>query len=180
MEEKEVKAKIKTKTKVATRSKANTKAKVSVGPKVEAKMKANTKSKATTKLEVTKFYATGRRKMSIAKVWMINKGSGKITVNGKNLTEYFQRPLYRMIINQPFGIVKAECMYDVECKVLGGGLSGQAGAIRYGISKALNQVSEEFRKTLRNGGFLTRDSRKVERKKYGQPKARKKFQFSKR
>ena len=129
---------------------------------------------------VNSIYATGKRKTAIAKVWMIKKGSGQITVNGRKITDYFKRPIYRMIINQPFDIVKENNSYDVKCQVLGSGLSGQAGAIRHGISKALNQVNDEFHTILRSGGFLTRDSRRVERKKYGQPKARKKFQFSKR
>lgn len=149
----------------------------------ENKKEVNIKHTVTNtinKIGGKKIYATGKRKTAIAKVWMIGKGSGKIIVNGKNLIDYFQRPVDRMIINQPFAIVKAEGIYDIKCKVLGSGLSGQAGAIRHGISKALNQISDEFHKILRSGGFLTRDSRKVERKKYGQPKARKKFQFSKR
>lgn len=131
-------------------------------------------------INADKVYATGKRKTAVAKVWMIKKGSGIITVNGKSIIDYFKRPIYRMIINQPFDIVKAQGVYDIECQVLGSGLSGQAGAIRHGISKALNQISDEYHGTLRSGGFLTRDSRRVERKKYGQPKARKKFQFSKR
>jgi len=125
-------------------------------------------------------YATGKRKTAIAKVWMLKKGSGQITVNGKSVQEYFKRAIYRMIIRQPFNILKAHDSYNIDCRVSGSGLSGQAGAIRHGISKALGQISDAFRSTLKSGGFLTRDSRKVERKKYGQPKARKKFQFSKR
>ena len=185
MEKKEIKTKVDTKVKASVKSKTNTKVKVSAKPdvvksKADAKSRSNNKERTRTKHDVTKIYATGKRKTSIAKVWMMNKGAGKITVNGKNLTEYFKRPLHKIIINQPLKMVKVEGMYDIECKVLGGGLSGQAGAIKHGVSKALNQISEEFHQILRSGGFLTRDSRKVERKKYGQPKARKKFQFSKR
>lgn len=138
------------------------------------------KKESKRKVAEDRIYATGKRKTAIAKVWMLKKGSGKITVNGKGIVEYFKRPIYRMIINQPFDIVQAQNSYDIDCQVLGSGLSGQAGAIRHGISKALKQISDEFHRTLRSGGFLTRDSRRVERKKYGQPKARKKFQFSKR
>ena len=204
MEKKEVKVKADTKPKVSTKAKVGTKSatKTNDKPKVSTRAKVSTKSAAKTKdktkdkpkasskpsvkkaaspkSEVKKIYATGKRKTSIAKVWMMNKGSGKITINGKNLTKYFQRPLYRMIIEQPFKVVQVEGIYDIECQVLGGGLSGQAGAIKHGISKTLNQVDEEFHSILKSSGFLTRDSRRVERKKYGQPKARKKFQFSKR
>ena len=167
------------KAKSSTKTNVESKNKTTAQNKKEVNVK-HTATKAITKIEGKKIYATGKRKTAIAKVWMISKGSGKIIVNGKNLIDYFQRPVDRMIINQPFAIVKAEGIYDIECNVLGSGLSGQAGAVRHGISKALNQISDEFHKTLRSGGFLTRDSRKVERKKYGQPKARKKFQFSKR
>lgn len=127
-----------------------------------------------------KFYATGKRKTAIAKIWILSGGSGKITINGKNILKYFKRATYRTIINQPFEILQVKGMYNVQCKVLGSGLSGQAGAIAHGISKALNQVNIEFHETLKRASLLTRDSRQVERKKYGQPKARKKFQFSKR
>ena len=178
MEKKEVKAG--TKPKVITKAKVSTKPTTKIKDKPKASSKPNVKKAASPKSKVTKIYATGKRKTSIAKVWMMNKGSGKITVNGKSLIEYFQRPLYKMIIGQPFKVVQAEGIYDIECQVLGGGLSGQAGAIKHGISKALNQISEEFHSILKSSGFLTRDSRRVERKKYGQPKARKKFQFSKR
>lgn len=167
--------------KSSTKPTVESKKKTTAQDKKEVKAKPTSiKAKTITNTESKKIYATGKRKTAVAKVWMISKGSGKIIVNGKNLIDYFQRPVDRMIINQPFAIVKAEGIYDIECQVLGSGLSGQAGAIRHGISKALNQISDEFHKTLRSGGFLTRDSRKVERKKYGQPKARKKFQFSKR
>lgn len=137
--------------------------------------------KKPTSQTIHKVYATGKRKTAIAKIWMSAKGSGKIIINRNNtLGSYFKRSTHRMLINQPFNILKLENKYDVNCQVLGSGLSGQAGAIRHAISKALMQISEEFHKVLRNSGFLTRDSRQVERKKYGQAKARKKFQFSKR
>jgi len=126
------------------------------------------------------FYATGKRKNAIAKVWVMKDGNGSILINGKKVTDYFQRSTYRMLIEQPLKLLKIDDTSNIECQVLGGGLSGQAGAISHGISKALKQISEEFHRTLRSAGFLTRDSRQVERKKYGQPKARKKFQFSKR
>ena len=168
------------KIKVAPQAKPKPKSKTVI--KTESASKSITvKKKESKKIVATdKIYATGKRKTAIAKVWMLKKGSGKITVNGKSIIDYFKRTIYRMIINQPFDIVKAQGSYDIVCQVLGSGLSGQAGAIRHGISKALNQISDEFHSTLRSGGFLTRDSRKVERKKYGQPKARKKFQFYKR
>ena len=124
-------------------------------------------------------YGTGRRKDAVARVW-VKRGSGKITVNGKELAEYFARPVLRMIINQPFAVVDRVGNFDVVCTVVGGGLSGQAGAVRLGISRALNQVDAVFHKPLRSGGYLTRDSRVVERKKYGRRKARRSFQFSKR
>lgn len=124
-------------------------------------------------------YGTGRRKSSIARVW-VKRGTGKITVNGKALEEYFARPVLRMIINQPFGSIDRIGNFDVNCTVVGGGHTGQAGAVRLGISRALNQYDETFHKPLRTGGFLTRDSRVVERKKYGHKKARRSFQFSKR
>jgi small subunit ribosomal protein S9 len=124
-------------------------------------------------------YGTGRRKDATARVW-ITRGSGKIIVNGKDAAEYFARPVLRMIINQPFGVVGRAGNFDVLCTVAGGGLSGQAGAVRLGISRALDTYDTEFHKVLRTGGFLTRDARVVERKKYGRKKARRSFQFSKR
>jgi small subunit ribosomal protein S9 len=126
-----------------------------------------------------KTYGTGRRKSAIARVW-VKRGNGKIVVNGKEITEYFARPVLRMIINQPFASIDRVANFDVFCTVVGGGLSGQAGAVRLGISRALDQYDSVFHKTLRTGGFLTRDSRVVERKKYGKRKARRSFQFSKR
>lgn len=124
-------------------------------------------------------YATGKRKNAIARVW-IKPGSGKILVNGHTGNEYFARPVLQMLLEQPFKAANRQSQYDVWCTVKGGGLSGQAGAVRHGISCALTHYEPELRAVLKKGGFLTRDSRVVERKKYGQPKARRRFQFSKR
>ncbi len=124
-------------------------------------------------------YATGRRKVAVSRVW-IKPGSGKITVNGRDQQVYFARPVLRMIIGQPFVVTERGDQYDVIATVKGGGLSGQAGAVRHGISRALLDYEPELHPKLRAGGFLTRDSRKVERKKYGKAKARRSFQFSKR
>jgi small subunit ribosomal protein S9 len=124
-------------------------------------------------------YATGKRKDAIARVWL-KPGSGKITVNGRALEVFFARPVLRMIINQPFAVVGRTDQYDVTCSVKGGGLSGQAGAVRHGISWALIRFEPGLRPALKKVGFLTRDARVVERKKYGKPKARRSFQFSKR
>jgi small subunit ribosomal protein S9 len=124
-------------------------------------------------------YATGKRKNAIARVW-IKPGPGKITVNGRDMETYFARPVLRMVINQPFAVTDREGQYDVMCTVKGGGLSGQAGAVKHGISKALTYYEPGLRGSLKKEGFLTRDSRVVERKKYGRRKARRSFQFSKR
>ena len=124
-------------------------------------------------------YATGRRKDAVARVWL-KPGTGKITVNGRDQETYFARPTLRLVINQPFAISDREGQYDVVCTVAGGGLSGQAGAVKHGISKALQLYEPSLRGALKAAGFLTRDSRVVERKKYGKPKARRSFQFSKR
>ena len=124
-------------------------------------------------------YATGKRKNAIARVW-IKPGKGTITINGRTSDKYFARPVLRMMINQPFAITKREGQFDVDCTIIGGGLSGQAGALRHGLSKALTYFEPELRSVLKTGGFLTRDSRVVERKKYGRAKARRRFQFSKR
>ena len=124
-------------------------------------------------------YATGKRKDAVARVW-IKPGSGKITVNNREIETYFARPALRMIVNQPFAAAERTADYDVICTVGGVGLSGQAGAVRHGISKALALREPDLRKVLKSGGFLTRDSRVVERKKYGRRKARRSFQFSKR
>ncbi|WP_082701066.1 30S ribosomal protein S9 [Erythrobacter sp. YT30] len=124
-------------------------------------------------------YATGRRKDAVARVW-IKPGSGKVTVNGRDQEVYFARPTLRLIINQPFAITDRAGQYDVVATVSGGGLSGQAGAVKHGISQALTKYEPELRATVKSAGFLTRDSRVVERKKYGRAKARRSFQFSKR
>ncbi len=124
-------------------------------------------------------YATGKRKNSISRVW-IKPGTGKILINGKDQSEYFSRAVLRMLISQPFSVANREGQYDVFCTVTGGGLSGQAGAVKHGISKALDAFEPELHKILKQVGFLTRDSRVVERKKYGRRKARRRFQFSKR
>jgi small subunit ribosomal protein S9 len=124
-------------------------------------------------------YATGRRKESTARVW-IKRGKGKITVNGKTIETYFARPVLRMLVQQPLIAAARLSEIDVDCTVVGGGLSGQAGAVRHGISRALTYWEPELRGVLKKGGFLTRDSRAVERKKYGRAKARARFQFSKR
>ena len=124
-------------------------------------------------------YATGRRKDAVARVWL-KPGTGKITVNGRDQTVYFARPTLRLVINQVFDIAERRDQYDVVCTVKGGGLSGQAGAVRHGISTALTRYEPLLRTTVKRAGFLTRDPRVVERKKYGKAKARKSFQFSKR
>ena len=124
-------------------------------------------------------YATGKRKDAVARVWL-KQGPGNITINGKSSNDYFARPVLRMLINQPLVASERKEQFDVICSVTGGGLSGQAGAVRHGISKALVLFEPELKKVLKSGGFLTRDSRVVERKKYGRRKARRSFQFSKR
>lgn len=124
-------------------------------------------------------YATGKRKDAIARVW-VKRGTGKISVNGKDLLDYFVRPVLQMMIRQPIGLVNRDGQYDVVATVVGGGLSGQAGALRHGISLALTRYEPELRAILKKEGYLTRDSRTVERKKYGKAKARRSFQFSKR
>jgi small subunit ribosomal protein S9 len=124
-------------------------------------------------------YATGKRKDAVARVW-IKPGSGKVVVNGKEMAVYFARPVLQMILRQPFQITNVEGQFDVVATVAGGGLSGQAGAVKHGISKALQLYEPTLRGALKAAGFLTRDSRVVERKKYGKAKARRSFQFSKR
>ena len=124
-------------------------------------------------------YATGKRKNSIARVWL-KKGSGEILINGKTLDKYFSRPVLQMIVNQPLEVIQSLGWYEIKATVKGGGLSGQAGAIRHGISKALTLYDQSFRPALKKVGFLTRDSRVVERKKSGLAKARRSYQFSKR
>jgi len=129
--------------------------------------------------ELGRSYATGKRKDAVARVW-IKPGSGKVTVNGKTMDTYFARPVLQMILRQPFQVAGVDGEFDVMATVKGGGLSGQAGAVKHGISKALQLYDPSLRGALKAAGFLTRDSRVVERKKYGRRKARRSFQFSKR
>lgn len=158
-------------------TKATAKTAKAAKPATEKKAKAAKPAKpASNELRT---YGTGRRKDAVARVW-VQRGNGKIIVNGKDVSEYFARPVLRMIINQPFATLDRVGNFDVLCTVKGGGLSGQAGAVRLGISRALDKYDTEFHSSLRRGGFLTRDSRVVERKKYGRAKARRSFQFSKR
>jgi len=124
-------------------------------------------------------YGTGRRKNAVARVW-VKPGSGRITVNKKDFEQYFARPVLQMILRQPLVTANRDSQYDIVCTVSGGGLSGQAGAVRHGISLALTRYEPDLRPVLKKQGFLTRDDRQVERKKYGKAKARKSFQFSKR
>ena len=124
-------------------------------------------------------YATGKRKNAVARVWL-TRGAGRVFVNDKEFTEYFARPVLQMVVQQPIIAANRASQYDVRATVSGGGLSGQAGALRHGISKALTFYEPDLRAVLKKGGFLTRDSRVVERKKYGKAKARRSFQFSKR
>lgn len=124
-------------------------------------------------------YATGRRKDAVARVW-VKPGTGKITINGRDQEVYFARPTLRLVINQPFTITDRAGQYDVVATVRGGGLSGQAGAVKHGVAQALSKYEPELRGAVKAAGFLTRDSRVVERKKYGKAKARRSFQFSKR
>jgi small subunit ribosomal protein S9 len=124
-------------------------------------------------------YATGKRKNAVARVWL-KPGKGMITVNDKDYTKYFARPVLQMLLQQPLTAANRNTQYDIMATVVGGGLSGQAGAVRHGISKALTYFEPDLRTVLKKGGFLTRDSRVVERKKYGRMKARRSFQFSKR
>ncbi|MBN9586753.1 MAG: 30S ribosomal protein S9 [Afipia sp.] len=141
---------------------------VAEGPKYEKKVDKQGRA-----------YATGKRKDAVARVW-IKPGSGKIVVNTRDVETYFARPVLRMLIQQPIVAAARQGQYDVVATVAGGGLSGQAGAVRHGISKALTNFEPDLRSVLKKGGFLTRDSRVVERKKYGKAKARRSFQFSKR
>ncbi|MBI5479108.1 MAG: 30S ribosomal protein S9 [Deltaproteobacteria bacterium] len=125
------------------------------------------------------FYATGRRKQAIARVWM-SPGSGQVTINDRTLDDYFGRATSRMVVRQPLELTETVGRYDIFVNVCGGGLAGQADAIRHGISRGLCRINETFRPTLKKAGYLTRDARIKERKKYGQPGARKRFQYSKR
>ena len=124
-------------------------------------------------------YATGKRKGAVARVWL-KRGAGVIIINGKDMSKYFARPVLQMLVNQPFTVAGVPGEFDIMATVRGGGLSGQAGAIKHGISKALTLFEPSLRPSLKTAGFITRDSRVVERKKYGKPKARRSFQFSKR
>ena len=129
--------------------------------------------------EFGRSYATGKRKDAVARVW-VKPGSGRVTVNGKEMNEYFARGVLQMVIGQPFTVASVSGQFDAMCTVKGGGLSGQAGAVKHGIAKALSLYDPELRPSLKAAGFLTRDPRVVERKKYGRAKARRSFQFSKR
>ena len=144
--------------------------------KVEA---AETTVRKAKKDKQGRAYATGRRKDAVARVW-IKAGKGNITINEKTIDQYFARPVLKMIINQPFEVANRVNEFDVICTVKGGGLSGQAGAIKHGISRALNDYEPDLHECLKKAGFLTRDDRAVERKKYGKAKARRSYQFSKR
>ena len=146
---------------------------------VEAPVEDITITREPQRDDLGRAYATGKRKDAVARVW-IKPGSGKVTVNGRELNIYFARPVLQMILNQPFQVAGVEGEFDVQATVKGGGLSGQAGAVKHGISKALQLYDPALRPALKAAGFLTRDSRVVERKKYGKAKARKSFQFSKR
>ena len=130
-------------------------------------------------MQTTKTYATGRRKTAVARVWL-TAGDGKFTINDRTDEEYFSRPTARMVIRQPLEEVALLAQYDVHATVVGGGMASQAGAIRHGITRALMELNPEYRPILKKAGFVTRDARAVERKKYGRPGARKRFQFSKR
>ena len=148
----------------------------------DIKVSANAEKSEIRKPSRDKFgrsYATGKRKDAVARVWVM-PGKGNITINDKTMYEYFARPVLKMVINQPFVVANRENEFDVVCTVKGGGLSGQAGAIKHGIAKALNEYEPELRTVLKQAGFLTRDDRVVERKKYGKAKARRSYQFSKR
>ncbi len=140
---------------------------------------AEVKVRKASRDKLGRSYATGKRKDAVARVW-IKPGKGNITINDKSIDQYFARPVLKMIINQPFEVANRVNEFDVVCTVKGGGLSGQAGAIKHGISKALNEYEPELRAALKKAGFLTRDDRTVERKKYGKAKARRSYQFSKR
>jgi small subunit ribosomal protein S9 len=130
-------------------------------------------------MKATRYYATGRRKTAIARVWLTH-GTGKVDVNGKDLLGYFRRDVLRMLIEQPLKVTDNLGKLDIKATVIGGGLSGQAGAVRLGIARALTALDETYRATLRHNHLMTRDPRERERKKYGQPGARKRFQYSKR
>ena len=144
------------------------------GPEAESQV-----SREPVRDQLNRSYATGKRKESVARVW-VKPGNGRITVNGKEMSAYFARPVLQMMIGQPFQVANVTGEFDVMATVKGGGLSGQAGAVKHGISKALSLWDPQIRPALKAAGFLTRDPRVVERKKYGRAKARRSFQFSKR
>lgn len=164
---------------VEVKAKAQEAEEAKVEEKPVADKAAATEEKKPVKDKFGRSYATGRRKDASARAW-IKPGKGKILVNGKDIEKYFARPVLQMIVNQPFDVTENKGSFDVVCTVKGGGLSGQAGAVRHAISRALNLFNPDLHSVLRQGGFLTRDSRVVERKKYGKRKARRSFQFSKR
>jgi small subunit ribosomal protein S9 len=147
-------------------------------PKADAPVQAAAEGKSKIDKQ-GRAYATGRRKNAIARVWL-KRGTGKVTIEGRDETVYFARPVLRMLIHQPLIAAGRDGQYDIVATIAGGGLSGQAGALRHGLSRALIAMEPELRGIVKAGGFLTRDSRVVERKKYGKPKARRSFQFSKR
>ena len=147
--------------------------------KSAASATAEVKTRKPSRDKQGRSYATGKRKDAVARVWIM-PGHGSITINSRSIDEYFARPVLKMVINQPFVITNRENEFDVVCTVKGGGLSGQAGAIRHGISKGLNEYEPELRRVLKQAGMLVRDARVVERKKYGKAKARRSYQFSKR
>jgi small subunit ribosomal protein S9 len=150
-----------------------------LGSKLGSSEQADAPARVQKLDEQGRAYATGRRKNAIARVW-IKPGSGKVTINDRDVEIYFARPVLRMILQQPLEIVQRLGQYDIRATVVGGGLSGQAGAVRHGLSRALTNFEPDLRSPLKKEGFLTRDSRVVERKKYGKKKARRSFQFSKR
>ena len=151
--------------------------KISLGQNMEVN---NTKDIDTKSIDsLGRAYSTGKRKASIARVW-IKRGTGTVEINGKNENDYFSSKSHRILLNQPLVFSERKSEIDIVCTVVGGGLSGQAGAIRHGIARALVKFEPELRKNLKNKGLLTRDSRVVERKKYGKAKARRSYQFSKR
>ena len=150
-----------------------------VGDDTPAVVEAELAPREPVRDDLGRAYATGKRKDAVSRVW-IKPGSGKVTVNGKEMADYFKRPVLQMILRQPFSVAGVEDQFDVMATVKGGGLSGQAGAVKHGISKALQLYDPSLRAALKAAGFLTRDSRVVERKKFGKAKARKSFQFSKR
>ena len=149
------------------------------GGEAEAAVEAAPVTREPVRDDLGRSYATGKRKDAVARVW-IKPGSGKVTVNGRDMNTYFARPVLQMVLRQPFTVAGVEGEFDVMATVKGGGLSGQAGAVKHGISKALQLYEPSYRPALKAAGFLTRDARVVERKKYGKRKARRSFQFSKR